>query len=294
MVKTLIISDGHPYTHQFVEQLIQQQHSVYVYTPPTTKQLTKGISLEIDLYDLTQVQHALEDIDWVTIIGNPTASFTALTQGSQLNKERLIYHNLAQAMHTHHINHCLVIHDTLKPSLKQAMAYFNVETHYQTLLRRYRLLGKRALQQGYKEVKTVRSIQSLEVPNEVPMDGVVSMYGLFLKTINGHVINGVYDGTTFNIIVPFINLPLLKMTRTQESDRTNRVVFDITGGLLVGHSFHQPQMEFRRLESTSKTCLIALHNYVPRLPWHIYRYTQAPIHVLVSWLFHKYWRQIKY
>lgn len=293
MVNTLVITDGQPYTHEYVNMMREQGHKVYVQVSPTMAQTTNGRTRHIDLFNKADVVKALEDIAFVVIIGDPHYSNNALTQGHVMNLERLIYDNLATAMHQAGVQKCLAIQARLNLILEQTLADFNIDVIHQKIKVRHLKWGKRALYQLSKETQTVRSIQALDIPENVSMDGVTSMYGRFLKTLNGRLINGVYDGTRFTIILMPFKLPLIQMYHDKTSDPVKSVVLNITGGLLVKRSGRIPRLEFRRLEGDTTTCLIALHDFVPRLPWGVYRVTQAPMHRFVSYLFRQYWHQFK-
>ncbi|MEM5613486.1 hypothetical protein AAHB43_01350 [Staphylococcus pseudintermedius] len=59
------------------------------------------------------------------------------------------------------------------------------------------------------------------------------MYGRFLKTLNGRLVNGIYDGQQFTIVLMPFKIPLIQMRHHSSSDLTQRVILNITGGWLA-------------------------------------------------------------
>lgn len=293
IVNILVITDGHPYTHNYVAMLVAEGHDVFIQTPPTMRQTTVAQTREIDLFDLSNVVSALEDIALVVVIGNPLFSNTRLTQSQPIQLQRLMYDNLGYAMKQANIQQCIVWQSQLQPVFKQMMEAFQIEVIHHALKTTKWFPNRRVLYQWSEERQTVRSIQALDIPQSVSMEAVTAMYGRFLKTLNGRLVNGIYDGQQFTIVLMPFKIPLIQMRHHSSSDLTQRVILNITGGWLAQQSGHTARMEFRRLEGDTTTCLIALHDFVPRLPWGVYRLTQAPMHRFVSYLFRQYWHQFK-
>ena len=72
-----------------------------------------------------------------------------------------------------------------------------------------------------------------------------------------------------------INLLILDYSHDRSSP--DRQLFYVRGGLLSSPHNAKARLELR--ESLSGTvCLAAVHDFTPRLPWIIYRLTQAVIH----------------
>lgn len=75
--------------------------------------------------------------------------------------------------------------------------------------------------------------------------------------------------------------PLLVLSFAHDRSAPDRQLFFVTGGLLAGDaSGAPPRLEFRAVLSGTHV-LAAVHDFVPRLPWYIYKYTQALVHLLV-------------
>lgn len=291
MVKALILTDGQPYTKRYVETLLAEGHEVYVQVAPGVTQTTAGISQTIDLFDLASVYQAMAQMDFVVIIGEPIHSYTALTQANEHDRAQLVYENIAVALQQSNVAQVLVIQAKPSPILMETFKAYGVPVSYEKRQTTRWQRGKHVLAHVAQDVHSVRSIQSLNIPEGISMEGALSLYGRFLRTLHGRLINGVYDGEYFTIVLKPFNIPLIKMQHAKYSERMTGVIMDITGGLLVGPSARQPRFEIRRLGKDTTQCIIGLHDFVPSLPWGLYRLIQAPLHVAVSHLFRKYWEK---
>jgi len=126
---------------------------------------------------------------------------------------------------------------------------------------------------------TVRSIQRLpSLPNwscsriaGAYVDWLpLALWGL-LKTNFNSAGTKIY----FSFLTHWIPLLVLERISTYEGDE-NRVGFRITGGLLARPS-QAGWLEFRQI-AAKKFTLASIHEFVPTLPWFIYRFTQAVVH----------------
>ena len=75
--------------------------------------------------------------------------------------------------------------------------------------------------------------------------------------------------------------PLLVLTWAADRSSSERKLFYVKGGMLLGDvAGARPRLEFRTALGNAFV-LAAVHDFVPRLPWFIYKYTQALVHLLV-------------
>lgn len=82
--------------------------------------------------------------------------------------------------------------------------------------------------------------------------------------------------------------PLLVLTFATDRSSTDRQLFYVTGGLLAATaSGPRPRLEFRAVLGGDYV-LAAIHDFVPRLPWFVYRYSQALVHLFVMRSFTKH------
>jgi nucleoside-diphosphate-sugar epimerase len=80
--------------------------------------------------------------------------------------------------------------------------------------------------------------------------------------------------------------PLLVLTYSAERSSAGRELFFVTGGLL-SRADQRGRFELREVSGT-RTLLTAIHDFAPRLPWFIYRYTQAVFHGWVMAAFRRH------
>jgi hypothetical protein len=76
---------------------------------------------------------------------------------------------------------------------------------------------------------------------------------------------------------------LLELTLSEARSTDDRALLYVTGGLLAvvdPEGRRRGRLEFREVLGRS-AAIAALHDFVPRLPWIVYRVTQAPLHLRV-------------
>jgi uncharacterized protein YbjT (DUF2867 family) len=87
----------------------------------------------------------------------------------------------------------------------------------------------------------------------------------------------------------FYKIPLLILQKCEQRSDSHRCLYYIRGGVLARESTLNGRFEFRLVGKT-RTLLMALLNYRPSLPWFIYKYTQAIIHLYVMKSFARHLR----
>jgi uncharacterized protein YbjT (DUF2867 family) len=93
-----------------------------------------------------------------------------------------------------------------------------------------------------------------------------------------------------NFFLRFFTKPLLELTFVKNSLDLQREKFHITGGILT-KTKNTGWLEFRQLDNRKFT-LVSIHEFYPRLPWLLYRFTQAPLHRLVMLAFGRHLQKI--
>jgi hypothetical protein len=84
---------------------------------------------------------------------------------------------------------------------------------------------------------------------------------------------------------------LLVLHWSPQRSSSDRQIFYIIGGVLAQKK-PEGRLEFR--VTKDKLHLIsAIHDFIPALPWYIYRYSQALVHLLVMTYFGKHLQGIK-
>ncbi len=133
----------------------------------------------------------------------------------------------------------------------------------------------------------VRSIQRLVCPPGKSSKWVSQNYALWLQKNLGFIINVVYKENKIHFyFLNFKKYPLLVLTHAEEKSTENRRVYFITKGLLVKKE-KKGWLEFRKIFQ-GRYILTAIHDYYPSLPWFLYRYTQALVHLFIMNRFGSY------
>ena len=141
-------------------------------------------------------------------------------------------------------------------------------------------------------VLSVRSVQRLPLPPGKDADWVALNYSIWLpKLFMGTLVRVKVDQEGCNFYVRFLRKSLLDLTFSHTRSSKDRPLYYITGGLLarLGRLPHRGRLEFRAVLN-NQYVLVAIHDYVPTIPWFIYNVTQALQHV---WVMHKYGKYLK-
>ena len=136
----------------------------------------------------------------------------------------------------------------------------------------------------------VYSIQRLAKPAGTDAVWVANEYARWLPSFMNPLIrvevNEKQDMRFFGIGLP---TPLLELSYSQERSTPDRALFYITGGLLadptpVGREAMRGRLEFRETPD-GRSVMAAIYDFKPKLPWAIYRLSQAPVHLWVMTAF---------
>ena len=138
--------------------------------------------------------------------------------------------------------------------------------------------------------KTVRSVQRAVMPKGYNARDIAELYMHWLPRFLYPFIIVTIDTqwVTFSFLHKKLKLLILKWS--PERSTLDRQLFYIKGGLLAGTQ-DRGRLEFREVLN-STTTLSAIHEFHPALPWYIYRYTQAVVHLFVMYFFGKYLERI--
>jgi uncharacterized protein YbjT (DUF2867 family) len=146
---------------------------------------------------------------------------------------------------------------------------------------------------GHRTIqKDVRSIQRLVLPPGRNADWIAQEYFRWLPQFFSSLIRVGIDGNrcTFYLFHP--NLKLLILEKSSERSSPDRQLLYIVGGLLSAQQ-ERGRLEFREVLNRQYV-MAAIHEFRPSLPWFIYRWTQAIIHLFVMRAFgeHLKWHVI--
>jgi len=181
----------------------------------------------------------------------------------------------------------------MKPSREIAplIQYPNFEGMIQeTLKRKFDPVALRPKRRITHE-DSVRSIQRLP-PVKEDCHWIALEYMKWLPTFLPFLIKvrTSSDSHRVDFYLSFLRKPLLSLEYIREAYGMSREKFHIVGGLLT-KTTHTGWLEFRQIDHKKYT-LAAIHEFVPRLPWMIYIFTQAPLHRLAMFLFGRHLAQV--
>ncbi len=139
-----------------------------------------------------------------------------------------------------------------------------------------------------KQYKDVRSVQRLPKPLGKDAAFVAQEYLRWLPQALSFLITEKTQGqrATFHLIGLFC---LLEFELSETRSSADRQLFYLKSGLLIKES-HRGRLEFRET-TDGYSLLAAIHDYRPRLPWFVYKYTQALFHL---WVMSRFRRHLKY
>ncbi len=87
--------------------------------------------------------------------------------------------------------------------------------------------------------------------------------------------------------------PVLELTYAPDRSQPDRALFYVTGGLLYdANAGSRARLEFRSVLD-GRYLIAAIHDFAPRLPWGLYRLTQAVAHLFVMGRFGKHLSRLK-
>ena len=135
-----------------------------------------------------------------------------------------------------------------------------------------------------KDKNTVRSVQRIANPTRKTAEWVAQSYPIWLSRI----FNKVIEAEEQNNLLKFklLGLTLLQLEYIKNRSDKNRQLFYITGGYLTKRT-NRGWLEFRSILD-GNYIITAIHEFVPRLPWIIYKFTQAKAHLFVMKKFEKH------
>ncbi|CAM4267664.1 NAD(P)H-binding protein [Saccharibacillus endophyticus] len=103
----------------------------------------------------------------------------------------------------------------------------------------------------------------------------------FIRTETGE------DGVS-RIYIRFFSKPILELSYDASRSDNERAVYRITGGMFANaKDAHHGRLEFLMIPGSSD-CVVAIHDYMPSMPWFLYKYTQAKLHLAVMYAFRKH------
>jgi hypothetical protein len=145
---------------------------------------------------------------------------------------------------------------------------------------------------------SVRSVQRMVLPLGMTARGAAELYSDWLPRFFRTFVRAEEDAernVRLYFAFPRVNLVNF-MFSPERTGRTDRQVFIIEGGVLgrpvPARVSGRPRLEFREALA-GRALLVAIHDYEPALPWFLYNWTQALVHLWVMRAFGRYLASLK-
>lgn len=128
----------------------------------------------------------------------------------------------------------------------------------------------------------VRSVQRICLPEGKNAQWVLHYYIEWLSRITKPFIRiKRREDQIVGIFLRATKAPILELTYDKTKSSPTHASYRISGGTLVNRrEVHNGRLEFLQLPN-SRECIVAIHDYLPSLPWFIYKYSQAKLHLWV-------------
>lgn len=143
----------------------------------------------------------------------------------------------------------------------------------------------------------VVSIQRLPLPSGKDGRWVAREYARWLPTLFRYLVTVDSDkhlNLKFRLFL--LRQPLLELSYSEDRSSPDRPLYYITGGLLLAPPHPDDHRSPARLEFREtpdhRHVMASIFNYRPSLPWKLYRFTQAPIHLAVMFLFRSHLKKL--
>ncbi|MEM9176754.1 MAG: NAD(P)H-binding protein [Myxococcota bacterium] len=128
------------------------------------------------------------------------------------------------------------------------------------------------------------SVQRMPLPRGRDAIWLAAEFAAWLATVFRGLIRVERSATGLTFRVVGLPWPLLELRFRPDRSGANRALFAVEGGLLAGTAIGFPRLEFRTVPEGGEG-IAAVHQFSPRLPWWLYRQTQARAHAWVMWRF---------
>jgi uncharacterized protein YbjT (DUF2867 family) len=138
---------------------------------------------------------------------------------------------------------------------------------------------------GYNNENQVRSIQRLETLYRFTAQEVAELYFKWLNNLFSFL-SVTQSNSIISIYLKGFNRALIVLKKDSFYSSSDYCLFYIKDGLL-SEGKGRGRLIFRTIME-SRYIMVEIHEFIPRLPWFIYKYTQAIIHLLMMKLFNKY------
>ncbi|MEM0962812.1 MAG: NAD-dependent epimerase/dehydratase family protein [Bacteroidota bacterium] len=139
--------------------------------------------------------------------------------------------------------------------------------------------------QTIRAARLVRSVQRFDLPRGRSAEWAGDEYMRWLNGFAGPLIRVRVDDAGDRQVARFhvrpLPRPVLELTYSPDRSTPDRALFYVTGGILAQlDTGGRARLEFREVLD-GESLLAAIHDFAPKLPWALYRLTQAVAHLFV-------------
>ncbi|BAU29482.1 hypothetical protein DFP93_12352 [Aneurinibacillus soli] len=239
----------------------------------------------IDLFSIAETREVIQGKSSIYYSGGVSSRSARLVQGSVEDRAVLYADTVGRAAAL--TGASCITHPGIRPELPRILEAYGVSVREGEEGEGEVTLEPSQWQDG----NTVSSIQRFRLPPNRDAAWVGDVYMNWLpKELAPFVQVQAKEAGVFHFRAMYIPLSLLILQYDAEESMLGCHVYRITGGLLANQKETNARMgrlEFREIVGTGEI-ITALHNFVPRLPWPLYRLTQALIHLWVMDRFGRY------
>ncbi|MGF7185631.1 hypothetical protein GGQ84_001723 [Desulfitispora alkaliphila] len=239
-------------------------------------------SKEVDFFSLLEAENAVHGVETVVCSIGENPSKARLTQGNNEDMYLIIADNLGLVASKIGVKQVIFKASkelSNRSEILQTLKSYNIDVK----ILHEEIAGSLPQKGNYKRISNVCSVQRLPLPPSCGAQWVAQHYMEWLPKFSKGIIKvKEHEQGVFGFYLFFLPSALLQLTLTAEESSKDRVLYYVTGGLLANslNKKYKGRFEFRKVLG-GKYVLAAIHDFIPALPWHIYRLTQAPIHLLV-------------
>lgn len=152
---------------------------------------------------------------------------------------------------------------------------------------------ERTVRRKQQHESLVRSVQRLPRPPGASAREVALAYMRWLPSALAPLVQVDIEGETVAFRLRFVSRPFLILRHSSDGSAPERELFHVIGGALAAETQVPGRLEFR-LTPDGKSVLAAIHEFKPRLPWYLYRTTQAWLHLWVMRAFGRFLQSPKF
>lgn len=134
--------------------------------------------------------------------------------------------------------------------------------------------------------REVRSIQRMVLPPGKNAEWVANEYFKWLPFFFSTLVSVSITGNRCVFFLFHPSIQILILEKSQERSSPDRQLLYVVGGLLSG-VMDRGRLEFREVLGR-RYVMAALHEFKPALPWYVYRWSQAIVHLIVMMAFREH------